>query len=130
MELPNVNYLQLIMLFMTFTILILGSMINYLENYIPVFVSQTFRYGKFAYKGKPSKLKVIEVPKSWFKHFYVFASIYCVCALYFAIDVYLYDAKPPKWLLSYLDFLCGSTRSTDCKQYYSIFLKNLTKIAN
>lgn len=109
------NLLQMLLLSMTFVIVIFGSLINWFEPYLPTFLPQTFRYGKFAYTGKPSNLKVIEVPKSWFKHFYVFASLYSLFALHLVIDVYLYGAKPPNSLLQYLEFLCGTSRKTDCE---------------
>lgn len=100
---------------MTFSIVIMGSLINWFEKRLPVFFAQTFRYGKFAYDGKPSKIKVVEVPKSWFKHFYVFSSLYSLYALYWVIDVYLYGAKPSPWLIQYLNIFCGSNRSTESK---------------
>lgn len=115
MELENFNLLQILLLAMTFVIVIFGSLVNWFEAYLPVFFSQTFRYGKFAYKGKPSSFKVMEVPKSWFKHFYVFSSLYSLIALHLVIDVYLYGAQPPKLLLKYLDTMCGASRKANCE---------------
>jgi hypothetical protein len=48
---------------MTIFVIIVGCLINNIEKYLPVFLTQTFRHGKFAYRGKPSQLKIIEVPK-------------------------------------------------------------------
>lgn len=108
---------------MFFFIVLMGSLINWFEKRLPVIFAQTFRYGKFAYDGKPSKFKVIEVPKSWFKHFYVFSSLYSLYALYWVIDVYLYGAQPSAWLLKYLDFFCGSNRHTESKLEYFLRFK-------
>lgn len=109
------NFLQVFFLMMTFSIVIMGSLVNWFEHRLPRIISQTFRYGKFAYDGKPSKFKVIEVPKSWFKHFYVFSSLYSLYALYLVIDVYMYGAKPSPWLIKYLNLCCGSNRNTNSK---------------
>ncbi|KAL0268146.1 UNVERIFIED_CONTAM: hypothetical protein PYX00_010200 [Menopon gallinae] len=113
----ELNLIKLIFASFVAVIVVIGSLINWFEKYLPVILPQTFRYGKFAYQGKPSKLWVIEVPKSWFKHFYVFASVYSLYALYLAIDVYMYGGKPPAWFVSYLDFFCGSNRKTEANRF-------------
>lgn len=107
----ELNLLKLLFALMTIFIVIVGNLLNFFEERLPVFVVQTFRYGKFSYNGR-SSLKVIEVPKRWFRHFYVFATLYGFYALYWAVDVYLYQAKPSDSLLSYLDILAGSNRRT------------------
>jgi len=48
---------------MTIFVVVFGCLINNIEKYLPVFMKQTFRHGKFAYEGKSSQLKIIEVPK-------------------------------------------------------------------
>ena len=57
------NLLKIGFSLMTLIIVILGGLINCAENHLPIFITQTFRLGKFAYQGKPSQLKIIEVPK-------------------------------------------------------------------
>lgn len=107
----EINILQLLFVLMTIFIVLVGNLVNFLEEYLPAFVVQSFRYGKFSYVGK-SSFKLIEVPKSWFRHFYIFSSLYSFFALYLAVDVYLYNGKPSREVLAYLDFFGGSNRST------------------
>ena len=57
------NLLKIGFSLMTLFVVILGGLINIIENHLPVFLIQTFRHGKFAYRGKPTQLKIIEVPK-------------------------------------------------------------------
>lgn len=121
----ELNLIKLIFASFIAVIVVIGSLINWFEKYIPVIFPQTFRYGKFAYQGKPSKLWVIEVPKSWFKHFYVFASVYSLYALYLAIDVYMYGGQPPAWFVSYLDFFCGTNRKAKGNFYEKTALLHL-----
>lgn len=57
------NLLKIGFTLMTLFIVVIGGLINNFEKSLPIFISQTFRYGKFAYKGKLSAIKVVEVPK-------------------------------------------------------------------
>jgi thiamine transporter ThiT len=57
------NLLKLGFSLMTIFVVVGGCLINNIEKYLPAFLTQTFRYGKFAYQGKPTQLKIIEVPK-------------------------------------------------------------------
>ncbi|XP_066992095.2 polyprenol reductase isoform X2 [Anabrus simplex] len=59
----NLNFLKLGFIFMTVVIVILGGLMNTVEQYLPAFLAQTFRYGKFAYQGRSPRIKPIEVPK-------------------------------------------------------------------
>lgn len=61
----DLNLLKIGFTLMTLFIVIIGGFINNFEKCLPAFVAQTFRYGKFAYKGKPSTLSlmILEVPK-------------------------------------------------------------------
>lgn len=57
------NLLKIGFTMMTLFIVVIGGLINNFEKCLPIFIAQTFRYGKFAYKGKLSNFKVLEVPK-------------------------------------------------------------------
>jgi hypothetical protein len=57
------NLLKIGFSLMTIFVVVMGCLINNIEKYLPAFLTQTFRHGKFAYQGKPSQLKIIEVPK-------------------------------------------------------------------
>lgn len=107
----SVNYVQLFFTFFTTIIIVTGSLINSFEAYLPAFISQIFRYGKFAYNGseKTSKL-VISMPKSSFRQFYKFAVIIFTFILIIATKVYVYGENAPSWLRFIVDLTCGKDR--------------------
>ncbi|KAF2900043.1 hypothetical protein ILUMI_06147 [Ignelater luminosus] len=106
----EVNYIKIIFSFMTFSIILMGSLINSFEKYLPVFLKQCFRYGKFAYKGKTTRLKPVEVPKAWFRHFYVYSSILTIATLILAIAVLIFNVSVPRKILNILDAAGGTNR--------------------
>ncbi|XP_059490244.1 polyprenol reductase [Neocloeon triangulifer] len=115
MELPailqDLPHLKVILAIMTVTTLVLGLLVNLLEPYLPAFVIQALRYGKFAYKGpKQSWIKPIEFPKSYFKHFYYFAAFYTSYITYLTFFVYYGNASVPHWFIKFLDLLASSKR--------------------
>lgn len=103
------NYVQLAFCFMATTIIIFSSLINCLEQKLPCVLSQAFRYGKFSAKGRKSKFN-IEVPKSWFKHFYVVAFVIYTYVLWLVTTVYILEWTVPKYVLNFLDLVCGTER--------------------
>lgn len=126
------DLIKLLFLQLTFCIVVLGSLVSLVEPYlpgeikelsnlqsindflIPDIIKQSFRYGKHAHKGKSEKLvEKTEMPKSWFKHFYVFAFIWSWLFLYLAVDVYFSGSKPSKFLIGYLNLSCGSDRQSE-----------------
>lgn len=103
------NFIQIIFCLLTIGIIAFGSLINYFESKLPHFLNQTFRYGKFSAKGKKSKL-VTEVPKAWFKHFYLFAVLIYTYVLILVTTVYIFNWNVPNYVSSALDQICGSSR--------------------
>ncbi|BET01678.1 3-oxo-5-alpha-steroid 4-dehydrogenase [Nesidiocoris tenuis] len=97
--------LKLIFSIITFLTVFLGLLVNFAENHLPAFVSQLYRYGKFEYRGA-SKNWTIRVPKSWFRHFYLFGSIYSTLTFAIVLCLYLkYISSPPSFLMAILDAL-------------------------
>lgn len=112
------NFIDLIFIYFILTIVILGALINECESSLPAIIVQTFRYGKHAYNGIPSKLvSKCEIPKSYFKHFYAFAIVWS--SLVFTLATFIYalegTATAPKWVIACLDALCGNNRTVACK---------------
>ena len=103
------NYIQILLSMMGGSIIFMGSLINLLENKLPSFFSQFFRYGKFAAKTAKSRL-IIEVPKKWFRHFYYLAIIYFCLLLWLTIKVYIFKGDIPNYTIDILNFLCGKER--------------------
>lgn len=106
------NLINLLFLQLTIVVSIFGALINLVEKYLPLKIRQLFRYGKHAHKGAKSDslIQKIEIPKSWFSHFYVFALIWSWSALTLVISVYFFDYTPHDYLITYLDFSCGHDR--------------------
>lgn len=102
---------------LTLVIVVLGSMMTLIEKYLPTSVRQMFRYGKHSHKEGSDKLvEKIEIPKSWFSHFYVFAMIWSWGSLMLAVSVYFYGHQAHHYFISYLDLSCGSDRKAESKK--------------
>lgn len=116
------NWIDLIYIYFILTIVVLSICINLSESNISPVLLQTFRYGKHAYNGPPSRfVQAFEVPKSYFKHFYVFAIVWAILILALTINRYILDTTVPIWIIDILDTLCGSDRQVTCKFFSSIF---------
>lgn len=86
------NILDLIFINLAFMVTLAGTLINNFEKYVPAFIIKSYKYGSFAYKGSDaSYIQLIEIPKSHYRHFYLFSSIFSASALLHMICVYLFD---------------------------------------
>jgi hypothetical protein len=81
----NLNLFVIFWFTTTFSVLILGLITIYFNQYLPQFVSNLVKFGKLlneqkvdSKNGKNSKklINLIEIPKRYFIHFYIFAFIY------------------------------------------------------
>lgn len=100
-------FVHFIILMLVFGILMLS-----VEQYLPAALRQSVRYGKHAFTGQTDKLvSLLEVPKSWFSHFYVFAAAYATLGVTLVFYVYFQGGKAPAVVMSYLDFVYGPNRS-------------------
>lgn len=115
------NFVDLIFIEFTIIIVFLSFLINLREKFLPTIILQTFRYGKHAYNGAPSQIvSCCEVPKSYFKHFYVFAFVWSLTIFGLATTVYVAHWPVPQWLIRCLDALCGEKRIALSKKTYSL----------
>lgn len=113
------NYIDLVFICFTATIVILAVCINVSGDNLPTLLVQSFRYGKHAYTGTPSRLvQSVEIPKSYFKHFYVFAIVWAISIFYLTFSVYFLGAVVPIWIIDILDFLCGSDRIATSEYFF------------
>lgn len=118
------NFIDFVFIQFIIVITILGALINLTEPYLPIIILQTFRYGKHSYKGAPSNLvQLFEIPKSYFKHFYVAALIWSFLSMYIVINAYVYELKVSNTLIWILDFICGNSREVKSKQKLTFIYK-------
>ncbi|KOC69258.1 putative polyprenol reductase [Habropoda laboriosa] len=89
---------------------ILGLLLNYVEVYLPNFLTRSYCYGKFSINIDQPIVAKTEVPKRWFKHFYIFAAPASSYVLYLIICKYLWEYDTPKYVIWILDMLLGSFR--------------------
>lgn len=113
------NLVKIFFVFASVCIVFVGGLINTIESKLPVFITKSFRYGKFADKNR--KKIFGEVPKSWFKHFYVYSSIVSTIAMGFVIGTYIFTFSVPVWLRRFCDDLSGRVVETQGKLVLKLF---------
>ncbi|XP_065084325.1 polyprenol reductase-like [Ochlerotatus camptorhynchus] len=112
LDLRSVNLINFLFAQLIVIIVLLGGLIATIEKYLPTLISQTFRYGKHAHKGPQDRfVSLLEVPKSWFKHFYVFAALWSAAGFYFMVNNYLAGQPAPSYVIDFLDVM-GTTKRT------------------
>lgn len=116
------NFIDLIFINFIVTITILGGLVNFIEPYLPTIITQTFRYGKHAHKGTPNRLaQMCEIPKSYFRHFYVFALFWSVSVWSVVARTYLSGNPVSQVIIWFLDILCGSEREVTSRKKMLFF---------
>ncbi|XP_017480562.1 PREDICTED: polyprenol reductase [Rhagoletis zephyria] len=104
----NFNLLNFIFIGFTAVIIVFGSLVNLVESLLPNSLRQSFRYGKHCHKGTTNALiSLTEIPKSWFKHFYIFAFSWSLLALVLVLKGFIAKAEAPEMVLTFLDFMAG-----------------------
>ncbi|XP_043579745.1 uncharacterized protein LOC122566489 isoform X2 [Bombus pyrosoma] len=88
---------------------ILGLLLIYMETYLPILITRTFRYGKFCITYQ-SIITHAEVPKRWFKHFYILAAPVSSYVLYLTICKFLWAGNSSKNVIWILNICLGSFR--------------------
>jgi len=96
----------------TIIMVVFNGIIEHFEQSLPQFIVEAFRYGKTLNGPVQTKLvRLIQVPKSWFLHFYIFSSIYSPFILYQAYSSYMRNTEVPATYLTALDVVCTENRS-------------------
>lgn len=104
----DINYINLFYLTIIAVTALLGNLINFAEPYLPVIVIQTIRFGKHSYSGPKNFLvRLLEVPKSWYKHFYVFALVWSLLGLVLSVCSAADLAPVPENVLVFFDVVGG-----------------------
>ncbi|XP_017098013.2 polyprenal reductase [Drosophila bipectinata] len=104
----KVNLLQLIFGTFIATIAFFGGLMTFVERYLPNSIRQAFRYGKHSFKGELDPfIAHLEVPKSWFRHFYIFAVFWSWLAFYIITSTIQSGKEAPEYVMRFLDFMAG-----------------------
>ncbi|XP_050545370.1 polyprenol reductase [Daktulosphaira vitifoliae] len=108
----DVVILKIVFAGMAFAIVILSILINSIESRLPVSIVQSFRYGKFSSKRKHFLVTYLEVPKRWFKHFYIFAAVWATLGFLLILSTIVFKLPVPEIIYNFLDFFASSNRRT------------------
>ncbi|PZC83430.1 hypothetical protein B5X24_HaOG207813 [Helicoverpa armigera] len=88
-----INVIDFIFLNLAFAVTFTGVIINNFEKYVPAFIIKGYRYGAFAYQGSDANfLQVIEIPKAYYRHFYLFSTLFSASMLSYMVVVYFFGA--------------------------------------
>jgi len=110
----DVNLIWALLVLMTVFLTIGGSLVTtVLEQFTPQWFIDCFRYGKTSEEGASVNflVRLIQIPKAAFGHFYVFAGVLMPSLLYLVLHVYLFGIELPNWMIYGLDFLATKERA-------------------
>ncbi|XP_004927986.1 polyprenol reductase [Bombyx mori] len=100
------NILDFVFLNLAISVTFTGVLIKKFEDYVPAFIKKSFSYGSFAYQGSEANfLKIIEIPKAYYRHFYLFSSIFSVLSLFYMILVYFLGFSVNEYLFTVLNYI-------------------------
>ncbi|XP_050465336.1 polyprenol reductase-like [Cataglyphis hispanica] len=106
----DVNIVYYVLLFQSLFIGLTSLLINYMEPYLPVFISRGFRFGRSSSKTHHSLLAKLEISKKCFGHYYIISGPILLFLFCFALNKYFYNENAPEIVLSLLDTLFGTSR--------------------
>lgn len=93
------NILEFIFLSLAVAVTFTGVLISKYENHLPAFVIKGYKYGSFAYQGSGGNfLQIIEIPKAYYRHFYLFSSVLSVLTLGYMFLVYYFHCGVNKYI--------------------------------
>ena len=104
------NFIRILFIVIAASTAIFGLLINYVESYLPSTLTSTYRYGKFSANTYKPIVAKTEVPKRWFKHFYMFAAPASSYVLYLVLHKYLLNGDIPKTVTWILNMSLGTNR--------------------
>nr|XP_040574649.1 polyprenol reductase-like [Lepeophtheirus salmonis] len=129
----DVNLIWALLGFYSIWMIFFGTFVLYFERSLPKILNDAFKYGKTLANncdGHHFLIRWAQVPKSYFLHFYVFATTYIFIIIYICLHIYLEPLSLrsvkgcPEWIKSALNFIGGSDRnvSTDVESVVVVIL--------
>jgi len=124
----EINLIWSVLAFFSIYMVIFSFLINLLEPYTPKILSDTFGYGKTTNENLNVIVRLIQVPKSYFFHFYIFAVILMGLMLIQTFKVAMFGHPVPVWLEQTLNFLCFESASSSTTPEAVIIVMSLMNI--
>ncbi|XP_050075162.1 polyprenol reductase [Anopheles maculipalpis] len=110
-DIRSINLINFLFVNLIVTVVVLGGLLATIEKHLPTVIRQTFRYGKHALKGTPDRLvSLLEVPKAWFKHFYIFAALWALAGFGVMMETYITGKPAPDYVIAFLDTMATNRR--------------------
>ena len=101
----EINLVWAVLLFFSIYMVIFSFLINLLEPVTPKIISDAFGYGKTTNSNLSALIKFIQVPKAYFTHFYIFATLFMGSLWIFTIKIVLLEHGLPSeyfWIRRFL----------------------------
>ena len=93
-----------------------------LEPFAPKILNDAFGYGKTTNENLNFLVKIIQVPKRHFTHFYVFAVIFMAILSFYTVKIVLLNFQIPDWLDQILNFFFQENRKASSIRPESILI--------
>uniref|UniRef100_A0A1L8DY83 Polyprenal reductase n=1 Tax=Nyssomyia neivai TaxID=330878 RepID=A0A1L8DY83_9DIPT len=106
----QINIIEVIFWCLALGYVAMGLVISVLEKFMPPTIRRILFYGKVAGGDFRS---LMFVPKSWFRHFYIFATIWGSLVVILTIGG-LSMGTIPSCFIDFLNFICGTQRTVQC----------------
>ena len=102
----EVNLVWFILIFFTIYMVIFSFLINVLEPFTPKIICDAFGYGKTTNANLSKFVRMIQVPKSYFKHFYIFAVLLMGFLFILCIRILIFEENLPTWMKDFFKWFC------------------------
>lgn len=102
---------------LTFVGMVTGAVLLFLSSALRInlfsYFDQISKYGKIRKStGNNDLISRLDVPKSWFRHFYTFGSIYSGFCVYLTVNLYVLGNEVPDFVVFLFDLVYGKDRKT------------------
>uniref|UniRef100_T1IR64 Polyprenal reductase n=1 Tax=Strigamia maritima TaxID=126957 RepID=T1IR64_STRMM len=84
---------------------VIGLWILTIPNWVPNYVLGGMLFGKLAPQNPSKILRLIQIPKQWFTHFYAFATLFNAINLTIVFRLYIMQSPVPACALTLLNFV-------------------------
>ncbi|XP_012522876.1 polyprenol reductase [Monomorium pharaonis] len=108
----DINIIRYIFMFNLMVSLLLVLSIGLFESHLPALIKRSILYGKFGLKTPHLIATKFEVPKRWFRHYYILSAPLMTITLCLILRIYLYNVDVPQIVFTVLNTLLGASRKS------------------